>query len=927
MAGDLREGGPLPKAALVGRVGRAAGPSAPTGSDAGARRLFGRDTEVEALFAALAGLASGTGRAIALVGEPGIGKSTLMGAVAAHARATGVPVFAADGRGTAAAQLPSAPAAVGVHDVAAHTTRGAAVLAAVDDLHHLAADQIASLERLLEATATGPVLCLLAYRQRQLSPALAAALSRAVSAGLLEVWDLQPLSPEQARELLGGHPDADEIHREAMGNPQYLKVIAAHAAGSTDAGTAILGELAGLDPASLAAVRAAAVLGERFHPELLAAVAGLETPAAMAALDTLSGLDLVRPSEAAPHLELRHRAVGEVVYRRLEPSLRMTLHQRAERVLAEQRAPIVRRAHHVARAADPSRPEHVTTLIAAARGILFTSPAVAAGHLRAALELLREGEAHWHEAQVLLARTRLLTGDASESRALLDALRSALSGGESGDVAALADSSRIERRLGRYAEAGALARTALAALADHDTATAAALHTELADYAYDLQDYEASRDHACTAAEIARGCQDRVGEANALGQAALAHLFTGDQATARAMATSAAELIDAASDATLVTNLEAVFQLGMTEGMLGRLVDSERHLLRGAALSRSTGQTYIEPQILTVLANSQLRSGKLARTLETLDETAQHVERVGNPATAAVIAMVRADALFWRNGPGDLPEAVATAERAAAIAGTTPTAWAVSIRCFHAEFVMFTGDAPRARWLMLDAGGGTGLPGLTTWRKPRWCDVLAEAALAEGDHAAVEHWAEVAEACLQELPSTGRHGFALRARMRAHTARGDIERAMGSAQEAVADFSAAGERIEVCRTLLAAAALCLDAGRTGAVADWLNRAAVLAGQCGAARLADEAAHLRGRLAARAGTAGALGALAPLTAREREITRLVSTGMTNREIAEALFLSVRTIESHLGQIYRKLGVSNRASLTRAMLGSGGPPDAS
>ncbi|WP_293993394.1 LuxR C-terminal-related transcriptional regulator [Streptomyces sp.] len=45
-------------------------------------------------------------------------------------------------------------------------------------------------------------------------------------------------------------------------------------------------------------------------------------------------------------------------------------------------------------------------------------------------------------------------------------------------------------------------------------------------------------------------------------------------------------------------------------------------------------------------------------------------------------------------------------------------------------------------------------------------------------------------------------------------------------------------------------------------------------------------------------------------------------MTNHRVAEALFLSVRTVETHLSQIYRKLGVANRASLTHVLLTQGG-----
>ena len=904
------------------------GPLRSGGPEVGARRVVGREAEVEALAGALEGLRAGAGRAIALVGEPGIGKSALLGTAVAQARAGGVRVLAVRARGLAA--LPSTDAwerqAGERQDVAAHTAQQAAVLVAVDDLHHLDADRIPDVERLIEAAA-GPVLCLVAYRQRQLSPALAAALSRAASAGLLEVWNVGPLSQEQTRELLGNRPNVDEIHREALGNPQYLKVLAAHGAArgepggvaSPDAGMAILGELADLDRTSMAVVQAAAVLGEPFHPELLAEVADLDAAEAMRALDVLTRLDLVRPAGSSAQLALRHRAVGEVVYQRLEPSQRVVLHRCAETALAKRTAPIVRRAHHVARAADPGRPEHATTLIAAARDALYADPAVAADYLGAALSLLKEGEPLRYQTQVLLARTRLLTGDATESRALLDALRSAIPGQSFEDPATLADASRIERRLGRVTESSAIARSALAALGD--TATAAALHTELADYAYDVKDFETSGEHARTAAAIARRHQDTVGEAKALAQAALADLFCADQTEALATAARAAELIDAASDPTLLTNLEAAHQLGMTEGMLGRYTDAERHLARGADLSRRTGQTYVLREVLTTLANARLRSGHLLGALATLDETAHHVESLGGPAARAVIAMLRAETLLWLGRPGDLHEAVASADRGAAVASGSPYAWSISVRCFHAEFVLLTGDAARATWIMLDAAGGTGLPGVTTWRRPRFCDTLAQAAFAEGDPASVEHWARLAEASIEELPSAGRLGFAGRARMRAHAAAGDVEQAVRSAQEAIADFYTSGERIQAGSTLVQAATLCLDAGRTAEVVGWLDRGADLARQCGSARLADEVTLQRSRLAAPAEGPHAPDALGALTAREREIAVLAATGITSGEIADALFLSVRTVNSHLGRIYRKLDVPNRASLTRAMLSDG------
>jgi DNA-binding CsgD family transcriptional regulator len=58
-------------------------------------------------------------------------------------------------------------------------------------------------------------------------------------------------------------------------------------------------------------------------------------------------------------------------------------------------------------------------------------------------------------------------------------------------------------------------------------------------------------------------------------------------------------------------------------------------------------------------------------------------------------------------------------------------------------------------------------------------------------------------------------------------------------------------------------------------------------------------------------------IAPLTDREREIAILAASGQSSRVIADRLFLSVRTIDNHLGRIYAKLGVSNRAALAAAL----------
>ena len=64
----------------------------------------------------------------------------------------------------------------------------------------------------------------------------------------------------------------------------------------------------------------------------------------------------------------------------------------------------------------------------------------------------------------------------------------------------------------------------------------------------------------------------------------------------------------------------------------------------------------------------------------------------------------------------------------------------------------------------------------------------------------------------------------------------------------------------------------------------------------------------------------------LSAREREVAMLVATGKRNREVAAALFLSEKTVESHLARIYDKLGVRSRAALATILAAAGYAPAA-
>src|SRR5262249_5555134 len=124
--------------------------------------------------------------------------------------------------------------------------------------------------------------------------------------------------------------------------------------------------------------------------------------------------------------------------------------------------------------------------------------------------------------------------------------------------------------------------------------------------------------------------------------------------------------------------------------------------------------------------------------------------------------------------------------------------------------------------------------------------------------------------------------------------------------------------------LLAGRALAAAGQREAAGAELRSAQAQLSG-CGAATGTHAAAREPRRLGQRGfrrAPGERTGAAAPaLSSREREVAGLVAAGKTNKDIAAALYLSEKTIESHLARIYDKLGVHSRAALTAIIVREG------
>ena len=141
---------------------------------------------------------------------------------------------------------------------------------------------------------------------------------------------------------------------------------------------------------------------------------------------------------------------------------------------------------------------------------------------------------------------------------------------------------------------------------------------------------------------------------------------------------------------------------------------------------------------------------------------------------------------------------------------------------------------------------------------------------------------------------------------------------MEAALQAAELADAAGAVIQAARARTLAGSLISD---DETAIPLLERAESELGGFGAVRLRDEAAReLRRRgvkTGARRRRAPGGDGLGGLSGREREVADLVALGRTNKEIAAELFLSEKTVESHMSRLFGKLGVRSRAEVAEAV----------
>lgn len=834
-----------------------------------------------------------------------------------------------------------------VRDLLDALSRRRPVVLALDDLHWADAASVELISYLLRRPPRRRVLAVMAFRPAQLPKRLVPVIEASTRESRVVRLDLDPLTPEEARGLLDPglpRPVSDELYRLSGGNPFYLGELARAArrgggdafGSATGTGAALIPaavqgvlaeEVAVLSPRAHALVQGAAVAGDPFEVGLAATVGAGPEGDELAALDELLDADLVRPSAIPRRFEFRHPLVRHAVYETAGPGWRIGAHARAAAALAAQGASVGSRAGHVERSARPGDVAAAGLLIEAAEAAAARAPATAAGWYEAALRILPEtASTRSRRVEVLvgLARTLESVGRLEEGRAaLIEALALVPRDAHAQRVSLMANCAGIEQLLGRHGDAQRRLQQALAELPDPASVEAAELKVELSVAARFAGDWVGMRARAKEAIEAAAlvGARALEAIAEALAAFAAAESDRKEETLDERALDRAAELVDGLTDEELAERINAAHSprccvrcftfLGWAEIFLGRLDDADRHLHRGLDLARASGQgehilmTTGRALVLSIRGDISEATGVVATAVEMARLSGNDQVLAWALDTECRVATTR----------GDLDTAVRCGEEGVALAAALGKPWisapvGSALGVAHVE----AGDPESCRTELLKWGGGPDLPLVRLWLRCIGYEALTRAELALGRGDAADEWVRRAEALDTSLsPLTA--AMALRARARVLLARGAANEAVAKSRQAARIEDEVGARVAASQSRTLQGQALVAADRRDEAISVLQGAEAELAACGAVRYADEAAReLRrlGRRVTRRGRGVASGD-AGLTDRELEVARLVTAGKTNREIAAELFLSEKTVETHLSHAFAKLGVSSRAAL--------------
>ncbi len=811
----------------------------------------------------------------------------------------------------------------------------------LDDLHWADEASLELVDHLLRNPPRAPCLLALARRSGTLGGRWEAALDTAVRGDEMSRIEIGPLARDEAGALLAGLDAnaAERVWEFGGGNPFYLEQLAANpdvippegprAPGSEGVppgvAAALRDELAGVAQATRVALEGAAVAGDPFDLDLAAAAADLTADELLAALDEAAVRRIVAPSATPRSFRFRHPILAHAVYEAARQSWRRGAHARVAKALGQLGAPTPTRAAHVELSAEIGDEAAIELLAEAGRAAAPRAPGTAARWFDAALRLLpqREDDASRRvELMAAMARSLSASGRLSETTGTLrEILATMPPEAVSARVEVGAACATGEVFLGRHGEARALISEMLAGLAPARARERASLMLVLASIGFWSNEWESTARDADAALAAARESGHLGVESAASSLLALNAARLTNTSEARRLTDGAAERIDAIGDAELAERLETMVWLAGAEYYLERSDAALRHARRAIGVARASGQAHLMPLLSHWRDWSLYWQGRVEETREAFAESVEVATLSGSEFTVFALAGQADLAPCWAEPTVVRRLVERTLDAGRLCRGATT---AVVARIFAARALLRIGDHEAARIEALSAGGGPDLERVDpAWRPMAWV-VLTRCELSRGDTGAAEGYAARATDLAEAIGLPARIGYGHQARALVELGSGEFARAAQEALAAADRFGAGEMPIEVGVSEALAGRALAAGGDAEEATIQLSSALERFDECGASRLVDQTARgLRklGHRVARPGRRAAAGDGAPaLSDREREIAELVAEGQTNRQIAQGVFLSEKTVEKHLARVFEKLGVSRRGAVA-AQLAAG------
>jgi ATP/maltotriose-dependent transcriptional regulator MalT len=791
----------------------------------------------------------------------------------------------------------------------------------LDDLHWADPDSLALLSFVCRRLVGLPVAVLAALRPWP-PPAheLASALVYDRQASLQR---LAPLSEEAAATLLGARSAVAVVEAQSRalaglcgGNPLLLEQVAASlgeqgprvglisVGGAVGADGIVLTRFAGLPPAALQVARAASVLGTRFRPAVAMRVAEVEERQAGVALEALCASGLVRAATGTA-AEFVHPLLCQSLYHDMAAPVRARLHALAFTALCEH-ALEAEAVEHAIRADLVGDPVAIAVVERAGRAALAVGAlGTAAEHLRAAVRLAGSRAS----ASLLLSLGEVLVvgGRPAEAIEVYERLGTQADGEPADRVQALRMLSRAlfvtaahDQAIQRFGEAAAVAE------ACGPSVVADVLVADAVFFLFTLGPAH-SLPVAARAVELARtggGLLRRQASA-AWG---LVALLAGDPAGLAACETATGELVTESAqppEARWGHGPGGAFALAalFTE----RFTDAEHALDVVLATADRIGATEAKATHLIIKAVLALRQGRLRDALAEVDQASPLAELM--PYRQGSTGFVTAEVLLLR---GRLAECADCCQRTEATAAAQGQSY-VLLRLWHvrAQLLHHAGDHAGAcvlyeRIEQLTTRMGIAEPCAVPWARHALLAYVADDRPEDAQR--VLDWLE---RTAERLPCRWPRIAAATGRAALAEAHGDLEAANQHYQAALVLHQHIELPVEHIETLLAYGAFLRRRGQRAQARPHLAHAVAIAEKCEATWLADQA---REELAIAGGRRRrANNDPTQLTGQEQRIARLAAAGQSNKAIAAQLFLSAKTIEYHLAQVYTKLGITSRHQL--------------